>query len=339
MGLPLGACVRSVSPGGGHGPPREEVVSCEGGPFDCAFLSAQLASSQEAELQQALMPDEPYVATLRELERREVIGVMRVLEPFIQRYGAEDILVVSASDGVGGYVFLAAPWPEVLELDPHLRRRWYWLAMHLSVAKRLREMEGAGKPTSLTGLSFEPHTPGEPQLGRPIRAAGEQLWGRLVDGSWSVVEAFTGAGRRVFVAQPVQSTEGGNALTWREEQVVALAAMGHSNKVIAYQLELTESTVGSHLKRALEKLGLRSRIELVQIVSHLVGELEVSEVTRSVDDRQVNFQRIEEALTVCAQELARLDGADLADSAGRARVEELRATLQALERLLPIAAG
>ena len=47
-------------------------------------------------------------------------------------------------------------------------------------------------------------------------------------------------------------------LTLRERQVVAYVALGHANKVIAYELGLTISTVASHLARARLKLGLRS---------------------------------------------------------------------------------
>jgi DNA-binding NarL/FixJ family response regulator len=43
-------------------------------------------------------------------------------------------------------------------------------------------------------------------------------------------------------------------LTWRERQVAGHAALGHSNKVIAYELGLSVSTVGEHLARARAKL-------------------------------------------------------------------------------------
>jgi DNA-binding CsgD family transcriptional regulator len=54
-----------------------------------------------------------------------------------------------------------------------------------------------------------------------------------------------------------------SGLSGREQQVVLQAIQGHSNKLIAIELGLTESTVATHLRRALGKLGLRSRRELI----------------------------------------------------------------------------
>lgn len=45
----------------------------------------------------------------------------------------------------------------------------------------------------------------------------------------------------------------------REEQVLAHAALGHSNKLIAYELGLAHSTVRVLLARASAKLGARGR--------------------------------------------------------------------------------
>lgn len=57
-----------------------------------------------------------------------------------------------------------------------------------------------------------------------------------------------------------------HALTSREREVVAYAALGHSNKVIAYELGLAESAVAMRLSRAAKKLGVRRRVELIRAV-------------------------------------------------------------------------
>lgn len=57
-------------------------------------------------------------------------------------------------------------------------------------------------------------------------------------------------------------------LTAREADVVRLIALGHSNKEIAARLEISVKTVESHKARALERLGLRSRADLVQHALH-----------------------------------------------------------------------
>ena len=57
---------------------------------------------------------------------------------------------------------------------------------------------------------------------------------------------------------------GWNSLTGAELRVVTLAATGASNKEIARQLWLSPHTVGTHVRHALDKLGLRSRVEMAR---------------------------------------------------------------------------
>ena len=53
-------------------------------------------------------------------------------------------------------------------------------------------------------------------------------------------------------------------LSERESQVVLRVAQGFSNKEIAAQLDISVKTVETHKLRSMEKLGLRSRAEVVQ---------------------------------------------------------------------------
>jgi DNA-binding NarL/FixJ family response regulator len=53
-------------------------------------------------------------------------------------------------------------------------------------------------------------------------------------------------------------------LSEREEEVVRLLARGYSNKEIAGQLDVSVKTVETYRSRAMEKLGLRSRADLVR---------------------------------------------------------------------------
>lgn len=53
-------------------------------------------------------------------------------------------------------------------------------------------------------------------------------------------------------------------LTARERQIAALAGISHSNKLIAYELGLSHSTVRVLAARACAKLGVRTRQELVE---------------------------------------------------------------------------
>jgi DNA-binding NarL/FixJ family response regulator len=53
-------------------------------------------------------------------------------------------------------------------------------------------------------------------------------------------------------------------LSEREEAVLRLAAQGHTNKEAAARLNLSIKTVESYKARAMEKLGLRTRSEVVR---------------------------------------------------------------------------
>jgi DNA-binding NarL/FixJ family response regulator len=59
-------------------------------------------------------------------------------------------------------------------------------------------------------------------------------------------------------------------LTNREQQVVALLGEGLSNKEIATRLHIAVHTVKSHVHNVLEKLAMRSRLE-VAAFSHAIG--------------------------------------------------------------------
>lgn len=61
----------------------------------------------------------------------------------------------------------------------------------------------------------------------------------------------------------------GNGLTPRERQIVGFLARGASNKLVARELDLAESTVKIHVQNILRKLGLTSRVQVaVYAVEH-----------------------------------------------------------------------
>jgi DNA-binding NarL/FixJ family response regulator len=70
-----------------------------------------------------------------------------------------------------------------------------------------------------------------------------------------------------FVRQgpTLQASTLGSDLSERESEVLRLIAVGYSGKEIAGQMEISEKTVESYKGRALEKLGIQSRVEIVRM--------------------------------------------------------------------------
>ena len=92
-----------------------------------------------------------------------------------------------------------------------------------------------------------------------------EAWRALVSGRWTLLDHFDHDGKRYVVAvrnDPVVPAFA--ELSPREAQVVAYAAQGHSNKLIAYELGIAPSTVAMHLSTAGGKLNAKSRVELIR---------------------------------------------------------------------------
>src|SRR5258706_7579778 len=113
--------------------------------------------------------------------------------------------------------------------------------------------------------------------GRLRRADPEEavaLWRALVAGHWSLIDHFDHDGRRFLVAHrnrlidPILSLR---SLSDREQQTALLAALGHTNKLIAYDLGVSPNTAAVYLRRAAAKLGASSRVSLVQILSSMTA--------------------------------------------------------------------
>lgn len=205
--------------------------------------------------------------------------------------GFPDVFGVSALDPTGRGCALAVPIPEAAErasrdLDPLL---WDRIAAHLATAARLRRRLASADPPAVEAV-LEPngklqHAEGAAKVranrdalrdaavridkARSVAARRDALdatrhWQALVAQRWSLVDQFDRDGRRYVVARPNEPNLPENQqLTRREAQVVAAAALGHSNKMIAYELSLSPSTVAACLRRASTKLGVSSRVELI----------------------------------------------------------------------------
>jgi DNA-binding NarL/FixJ family response regulator len=56
-----------------------------------------------------------------------------------------------------------------------------------------------------------------------------------------------------------------SGLTARELEIVEFVKKGLSNKIIAYELKLSENTVRNHLRNIMEKLKLRNRVQVATL--------------------------------------------------------------------------
>jgi DNA-binding NarL/FixJ family response regulator len=82
---------------------------------------------------------------------------------------------------------------------------------------------------------------------------------------------------RHFAAPPANGSEGAPAaetLTGREREVLKLLARGITQAEIAEKLFISPKTVGGHIQRVLEKLGVHSRAQAVAL-AHEQGLAEV----------------------------------------------------------------
>jgi DNA-binding NarL/FixJ family response regulator len=68
--------------------------------------------------------------------------------------------------------------------------------------------------------------------------------------------------------KPKEASDGHAELSEREMQVLPLVAAGHSNKVIANILHISVKSVETYKRRAMDKLGFRSRVELVRYAAN-----------------------------------------------------------------------
>jgi DNA-binding NarL/FixJ family response regulator len=97
-------------------------------------------------------------------------------------------------------------------------------------------------------------------LRRKDPAEALELWRALVLGRYSLVDRYESDGRRFVVAY--ENTPGlldPRALTGRESAVAALLAIALPDKLIAYELGMSEGTVRAHVHAIFAKLGVASR--------------------------------------------------------------------------------
>ncbi len=216
-------------------------------------------------------------ARVKDFERRLELG--------FRQLNIRDQFWINAQDPTYFGCFFLVMSKDRSGWQPSEAAAWRRVAAHVSAAFRIRRQFGpegtvAPDPSAAEAI-LSPNGSlkhaAEPAQGEGVRTAlrtavraldkargplrrrdperATELWQALVAGRWSLLDHFDSDGRRFVVAHrndaAVPDMRG---LTLRERQVASHAALGHSNKVIAYALGLSVGTVGSHLARARAKL-------------------------------------------------------------------------------------
>ncbi|MDZ7793517.1 MAG: helix-turn-helix transcriptional regulator [Spirochaetia bacterium] len=261
--------------------------------------TAQVHDSLDSDLYRQLLEGlGTHAATIREaLEKLDVdMSVLTPVEQSIEPLGFQDIWgVCSMNPDAVGIVF-AVPLLEREAVRDVDRRAWTKVGVHIAAAHRLQrrlrrnpgfeDAEGIfradGREVQLGGPAIDERD----ALSRFIRTvdrarahdyrSGEDstldVWEGLLRGRWSLVDHIDSDGAHYLLAiRNDPDAEAPHTLSRREAQVASYAAQGHMNKEIAYELGLAASTVASHLSKALIKLKLGSRTELVWLYGRLQG--------------------------------------------------------------------
>lgn len=200
-------------------------------------------------------------------------------------------LAIVARDSTGHAVGIFANRAENATRPPTriTVRTWSRVAAHIVAAHRMRRRLGAspfdGAEAVITPRGRVVHaegpasTPANLELLRNtaigidrartarVRSTGEalELWRAVHEGRWSIADTFDHDGRRFLVVRENEpAADPAPALSRREQQVLDLLALGHSNTTIAYQLGLSTSSVATHIRRAAAKLNLPDTRELVR---------------------------------------------------------------------------
>jgi hypothetical protein len=203
--------------------------------------------------------------------------------------GYPEMLALNSVDAARRGCMVALPTKSVAGLHRSTSAQWARISVHVAAGLRLFRKLSVPQPTTddpatadaiLTpgGRVEHANAPATSRTARDSLRAGAlamgrargplrrrdpfeavEVWRGMVAGVWSLVDHFDTDGRRYLVAHRNEPTTlDPRALTERERQIVAYADLGQSNKLIAYQLGLSTSTVAVLLGRARAKLSLLS---------------------------------------------------------------------------------
>jgi DNA-binding CsgD family transcriptional regulator len=222
-------------------------------------------------------------------------GAQPVVKRVMHPHGVFDTLNINAYDPSGIGVWVGAPLPRVTRLSEHRRDVLTRIGVHMASGLGLRARLAKSRVAAvLTPAGRVEHAEGDAKMevarealreatiavegarGKLRREAPDdavRMWRARVSARWTLVDRFESDGKRFVVARtnalPLESSD---RLTAREQQVLALLAQGHSNKLVAYELGIAASTVRVLAARATEKLGADSTSDAIERYRRLTSK-------------------------------------------------------------------
>ena len=217
------------------------------------------------------------------------------IRPFFAAAGMWDYLGVVAIEPRRSGICVSIPYAREVRIPPRTIRQLTRLTAHLCSAMRLRSRagspegveavldpsgrvqhaEGDARPAPVRASLAEAVRSVERARGRLRRTDPDEalaIWQALFDGRYSIVERSEADGRRFLLARRNEpSIEDPRALRPSERDVLAYAALGHSNKYIGYLLGIAPSTVATRLASGLRKMGLGSRREAIEMLGAIAS--------------------------------------------------------------------
>ena len=225
----------------------------------------------------------PVVATFPPLLRlgwQSIIGLA----------GANDVLGLMGYPAPGWIFTMFAGVRRDREVTPKLRTVLQRIRIHVESGIRLRVcspdsavavLSSAGKVLDLRAsgdeqpltecLRNQVQTIEHARLRRERTSeAALQVWTALVEGRWSLVERVDTDGQRHYLAfENAPQAQAYRALTPAEATVLDQSVQGLSGKYIAYSTGLSSPRVSEYLTSAADKLGFRSRTDLLRVAANL----------------------------------------------------------------------
>lgn len=264
----------------------------------------------------AVMSQEGVARLVRTLMRPGLMSMVEALGALpdtaaTRKWGGRDSVGVAVHCGEGPPAVFGTLTRNEYRIDASARALWRRIAIHLGAGLRLSgrgaSPEAPDVECVITPGGRVAHAQGRGQdnaarerlrvavrevdrartrKGRADPEAALEMWRGLFSGRWSLVDHFDTDGRRFLLARRNDpNTPGPPALPLRQRQILFCVGAGWGNKEVGYALGVSETTVATHLSRALRAINVPSRSEWIRISTELALEQMRHDSQPAADER------------------------------------------------------